>query len=102
MSCTSCRYHDPKGSTFFGTCRYFEQLGREAKSIEDTNVYRKGCYFYAESMVCYSCNKKVTYEDSDPASYEKDDEDRCCFPCLQKIIKETIKEVKGMQGIVRI
>ena len=53
-------------------------------------------------MVCFECNKQVNFEDSDLASAVKGDTDRCCHLCYEKIIQDTIEEVKGMQGIVRV
>ena len=102
MNCSSCRFHDPQGETFFGTCTYFQQRGKEPRAIKDSKVYENGCRFYLDAMVCFECGEKVTFEDSDPASYEKGDDDRCCKPCFKKIVQDTITEVKGMQGIARI
>jgi len=102
MNCSMCRFHDAGGETLFGTCNYFKELGKESKPIEDAKVYEEGCRFYLNAMVCFECGKKVTFDDSDPASYEKGNDDRCCKPCFKKIVQDTIEEVKGMKGIVRV
>ena len=102
MNCSKCRFHDEDGETFFGTCNYFKELGKESKPIEDAKVYEEGCHFYLKKMVCFECNKEVNFENSDLASAVKGDTDRCCHPCYEKIVQATIEEVKGMQGIVRI
>lgn len=102
MNCSSCRYHKAEGSTLFGACTYFEQKGKEVKDITDGAIYENGCRFFLDKMVCFECNNEVTFDDSEPASAVRGDMDRCCKPCLDKIIQDTIKSVKGIRGIVKV
>jgi|14_taG_2_1085336.scaffolds.fasta_scaffold13680_4 hypothetical protein len=101
MNCSTCRFHRAEGKTFFGVCTYFEQRGKEARDIEDSKIYDNGCHKHLKAMECFECKEEVTFDNSTLASSDAGDTDRCCEPCYEKIVQETINNVRRM-GIVQV